>query len=486
MKTSTTSSAAKKFVLKDSNPELIEAVGVNPQGRTYSKSFNDQPGAIRIEDVVSGMKYASLAITDDKEGTLAKVGKSNPWQIEALKVILGSEEEAHKPLSYMLSNHMGLTLDKYMDISGYTPAGHVLDTQGYIAHNDTTIVLAYRCTTSFKDWLTNFSTTSSEWELDEDLAQGYSGWCSGLEGLCCANEYKPRVHTGFYNNFLATAPLLKEYIDPLLQPDQPPRKLFVVGHSLGGGIASLATCYFLLEHDWPNLPHKLISVTAGSPRSCQNSMCEIIEARINELRPLDKAVVSRLVLDKDVVPKVPPAIFGFKHIGKLVFITEEDELLINPKLDNDHIIDQEEITELARSNAALIEEEENYNSDTCERTESDIQCISSYDKLVSKIPKPFRDHMPDFYLNPLLKIFDNEFGIVKQPPTTNNASCISNKEINTNKCCNETSSTSTFNSSIFGGSSSSIKKKNRLRKMLTSFKKMKNKNKNTCEESIAS
>ena len=368
---------------------------------------------------------------------------------------------------------MGMTLDKYIDVSGFTPAGHVLDTQGYIAHNDTTIVLAYRCTTSFKDWLTNLSTTSSAWELDEDLDQGYSGWCSSLDGLCCANEYKPRVHTSFYNNFLATASILKEYIDPLLQPDQPARKLFVVGHSHGGGIASLATCYFLLEYDWPNLPHKLISVTAGSPRSCLNSMCEIVDAKINELRPLDKAVVCRLVLDKDVVPTVPPSIFGFKHISKLVCITEEDELLINPKLDKDHKIDDKEIEEIAGNNPVLLAEE--YN-DEREDTK-DIQNMSSYDKFVSKIPKPFRDHMPDFYLNSLLKIFDNEYGIVKESPV----SC-------PKKCCDdETESISTYNSAVVTGTSKTSKKKSRLRKMMPSFKRFRSsKSKNSCEESIAS
>ena len=466
--------ATKKFVLKDSDPELIEAINVEPQGRIYSKFYTDQPGAVRIDDVVSGMKYASLAITDDKEGTLEKVGKGNPWHIEALKVITGSEGEAYKPLSHILATHMDLTLDKYIDVSGFTPAGHVLDTQGYIAHNDTTIVVAFRCTTSFKDWLTNLSTTSSAWELDEDLDQGYSGWCSSLDGLCCSNDYKPRVHTGFYNNFLATAPILKEYIDPLLQPDQPARKLFVVGHSLGGGIASLATCYFLLEYDWPNLPHKLISVTAGSPRSCLNSMCEIIDAKINELRPLDKAVVCRLVLDKDVVPKVPPSIFGFKHIGKLVYITEDEELLINPKLDSDHKIDDKEIEELAQTNPALLEEEydNNENEDT-----TDVQNISSYDKFVSKIPKSFRDHMPDFYLNPLLKIFDNEYGIVRE----SSVSC-------SKKCCDgENESIITYNSSIITGASSKSKKKSRLRRMMPSFKRFRSsKSKNSCEESLTS
>jgi len=390
------------FYLKDIDPALIDVSGVTPQGRKYDKAYKDQPGAIQIEDVLLGMEYAELAITDEKSDTVAKVAKSNPWHIEALKIICNNnEEEVYKPLSYILSKYMGLTLDKIIDINGISPGGHMLDTQGYIAHNKKSIVLSFRCTTSFKDWLTNFNTTSSQWEIEEDLAQGFSGYCSGLEGLCCFGDYTPRVHTGFYNNFLASLPIIKKYIEPMIKPDQPSRTLYIVGHSLGAGIATLATCYFLLEHDWTQLPHKIVSVTAGSPRSCQGSMKTIIDEKMKELRPLDKAVLCRVVLDKDVVPAVPPALFGFVHIGKLVFITDKGEILINPKLD-DPKVDINKIESESR------EDEEFVTSN------------SKYNETVAKIPKPFRDHMPDLYLYPLLKKYRKEHGTKLQPTMSEN------------------------------------------------------------------
>ena len=145
-------SSKHAFLLKDSPQDLIDAASIKPQGRSYSKEIAEtHPGSIRIEEVVQGMKYAALAITDDKEDTLRKVGKSNPWHIDALKIITGSEEEAHKPLTHILSTHTDLAVDTIIDVSGVTPGGHPLDTQGYIAHNDEVIVLAFRCTTSFKD-----------------------------------------------------------------------------------------------------------------------------------------------------------------------------------------------------------------------------------------------------------------------------------------------------------------------------------------------
>jgi hypothetical protein len=408
------STMVKSFILKDSPSELIATSQVSPKGRAYSKEFSEKPGAVQIDEVVLGTKLACVAITDDEEGTLAKVGKTMPWHIEALTVITGSEEAAHKPLSTILSTHFDLKLDKTIDISGF--AGRFfLDTQGYIAHNDETIVLAFRCTTSAFDWMTNFTTTTSEWEPEIDIPQGHSGHFSCMSGLCCEDEYKPRVHTGFYNNFLATAPLIKKYIDPLLASDQPPRKLFVVGHSLGAGIANMATCYFLLHHDWAQLPHKLVCVTAGSPRSVQGSMRDLIQEEMQKLRPLGKAVICRVVRDKDVVATLPPAMLGFAHLDKLVYITKSGEVLINPVFDESHMITEKElkklklydvndddVTEATEGNTSGLEARD------VEETKETEPVKSKYERKVNLIPRVVRDHMPDFYLKPLIALLEKE------------------------------------------------------------------------------
>ena len=144
------------------------------------------------------------------------------------------------------------------------------------------------------------------WELDIDLDQGHSGWCSCLEGRFFSNTDKPRVHTGFYNNLLQTIPILDEYVKPLLDPSQPPRKLYVVGHSLGAGMSTLATCYFLENYQWKNLPHKLINVSIGTPKSMKKDMAEKIERELNELVPLGKVDMIRVVMNEDIVARVPP------------------------------------------------------------------------------------------------------------------------------------------------------------------------------------
>jgi pimeloyl-ACP methyl ester carboxylesterase len=394
--------SAIQFILKDSPPEVLAVANVEPKGRMYTTEYSMQPGAVRIEDLTLAMKLASLAITDDKEDTLKKVGKTNPWHIKALTIITGSEEEAHKPLSHILENHFNLCCDTIIDVHGRR-GRYFVDTQGYIAHNDEMIVLSYRCTTSGFDWLTNLSTTSSEWEPDIDIDQGHSGHFSCVAGCCrYSGVYKPRVHTGFYNGFLVSASMIQEYINPLLAPDQPPRKLYVVGHSLGAAVATMAACYFLTEFNWAELPHKLVHVTAGSPRAVLGSMQSRIHEEMKKLRPLDKAVICRIVRDKDVVPTVPPEVLGFRHLDKLVYITDDGKIIINPNLGSDNVIDTSTMNELLSTYPALME------SEIEEAKEEGTKTESTYDKRIRMVPRAFRDHMPDFYLVPLIKLFERE------------------------------------------------------------------------------
>ena len=151
-----------EFVLKDSPPEVIAASpGIIPKGRTYDgKIAKQKPGAAKIDEILLGTKLACIAVTDDDEDRLKNVSKLNPWHEVALTTITGSSEEAHKPLTHILDEHFGLKLDHHINISKVTGYMNFVDTQGYIAHNDDTIVVSFRCTTSGFDWLTNFSIAS--------------------------------------------------------------------------------------------------------------------------------------------------------------------------------------------------------------------------------------------------------------------------------------------------------------------------------------
>ena len=124
----------EKQDVDSSSPAVAAEAGAKPEQEVNGKA---------IEEMTRGMVYASLAITDDKEDTLKKVGllwgvqpgsvsvilshmsldqvgKANPWQVEALKIVTGSEEAAHKPLTEILDEYMNLKVDKFIDISGVT------------------------------------------------------------------------------------------------------------------------------------------------------------------------------------------------------------------------------------------------------------------------------------------------------------------------------------------------------------------------------
>jgi len=163
-------------------PTTTTTATTPPTTTTSSAAPPEEAGAdtisTKLDDVVKGMMYASLAITDDQPMTLAKIGKANPWHIQALKLITGDETQAHAPLSKILDEDMELTLVHLIDQQCVTTGCHFIDTQGFIAKNDSMIVISYRCTTSAYDWLTNFQASSSIWEIETDYAQGFSGVCS--------------------------------------------------------------------------------------------------------------------------------------------------------------------------------------------------------------------------------------------------------------------------------------------------------------------
>ena len=49
-----------------------------------------------------------------------QIGKANPWQKQAIKIVTGSKETAYKPLTEILEGQMNLKIDKIIDISGVT------------------------------------------------------------------------------------------------------------------------------------------------------------------------------------------------------------------------------------------------------------------------------------------------------------------------------------------------------------------------------
>ena len=118
-----------------------------------------------------------------------------------------------------------------------------------------------------------------------------------------------------------------------------PKKVYIVGESLGAALSQIAYT-FILEELYPHLQNpeykrvdRLISVTAGCPRVGDRRFRARLLKKIDALRPLDRAVICRMVYNNDIVPHAPPNIIWFRHIDKLVYITKNGEnVIVNPNL----------------------------------------------------------------------------------------------------------------------------------------------------------
>jgi triacylglycerol lipase len=110
------------------------------------------------------------------------------------------------------------------------------------------------------------------------------------------SKTKGMVHDGFYDE------LNKLWKDVENYPTKG-KHVFITGHSLGGAMATLCASR-MCSVSQPML------ITFGSPR-VGNS---------NWIRANNGVGHWRFVNNNDVVPKVPPALLGFRHHGKLCYI----------------------------------------------------------------------------------------------------------------------------------------------------------------------
>ncbi len=96
-------------------------------------------------------------------------------------------------------------------------------------------------------------------------------------------------------------------------------KLYVTGHSLGGALGYLAA--YFIQRDLPVSVSGLY--TFGAPRLLDSG----IAGNLNSLKPFH---VYRYVKAADIVPRVPPAIFGFRHAGEEIYITTKGKQVPKP------------------------------------------------------------------------------------------------------------------------------------------------------------
>eukprot|EP00531_Pseudo-nitzschia_arenysensis_P004014 CAMPEP_0116155186 /NCGR_PEP_ID=MMETSP0329-20121206/22175_1 /TAXON_ID=697910 /ORGANISM="Pseudo-nitzschia arenysensis, Strain B593" /LENGTH=489 /DNA_ID=CAMNT_0003652207 /DNA_START=107 /DNA_END=1580 /DNA_ORIENTATION=+ len=455
---------AKRRSVFDIRTEAMRTDGGQPKkGRIFNAKYGEKNGGVRVDEMIYGLKMAHVSCTDDSDERLEG---SSPNSLAALEKLVGGDEPeitSRFKLSEILKQRFDLNLDCWIDETGWRKT-RAIDTQGFIASNEDTIVLSYRFSTTIYDWMANLSFTSSEWKLDSDEALGHAGVFSSLRGFW--TKIQTTGSSAYYNNFIYTIPQIRKYIiEPLRKGFEPgetftPKKIYVVGCSLGAAISQIAFCFILDElfSDMVNPEYKrvdrLISVTAGCPRIGDRKFRKYVTKKMDALRELDRAVICRIVYNVDIVPHAPPNLLNFYHLDKLVYITKGGEhVMVNPDLskrftkfseiktifstlfqkkkdefdDNEKVKGMKESYERTKARAgqsmptktfsnqtgqpkAIESANPGENAEEEEKTEFEKECDAAAEVI--------RDHMPFWYMAYLEKLKEEQDALQSKPLTS--------------------------------------------------------------------
>lgn len=169
------------------------------------------------------------------------------------------------------------------------------DTQLFIAHNDSAVIIAFRGTKEFKDWLT-------------DAGIGFRHTVHG------------RVHKGFDR---ALDSVWSHITGTLVRIQQNAQSLWITGHSLGGALAALAAARFCLDIDQEIYKPINGLYTFRQPRIGDRAFVKALD---NEILPR----YFRFVNDNDIVPRVPDRLHQYQEGGSICFFDAEGMLHEDP------------------------------------------------------------------------------------------------------------------------------------------------------------
>jgi hypothetical protein len=165
---------------------------------------------------------------------------------------------------------------------GLTECDRLVDAQvgtaGFLIGGDDIIIVVFRGTQDRLDWMTNVR----------------AAWITLQGGT--------RVHTGFFQAYWPIRDPLFAAVVRLLK--RKPRPVYIAGHSLGGALALMATAE-LANHDDAYVRDSIAACyTFGCPRAGDSSFDQYV-----------KVPLYRVTNGVDIVPAVPPAVLGYRHVG---------------------------------------------------------------------------------------------------------------------------------------------------------------------------
>ena len=153
-----------------------------------------------------------------------------------------------------------------------------IGTAGFVVAGDDIIVIVFRGTENDLDWRTNMT----------------AKWITLQGGV--------RVHTGFFQAYWPIRDALFAAVRKLIADK--PRAVYVTGHSLGGALATMATAELANDEEAAIRDSIAACYTFGSPRVGDGSFDQYV-----------KVPLYRVTNGVDIVPAVPPALLGYRHVG---------------------------------------------------------------------------------------------------------------------------------------------------------------------------
>ena len=163
-------------------------------------------------------------------------------------------------------------------------------TQAFVVGDKTKIIVSFRGTEGkIADWVTDIKVFKETWTSENPMGE---------------------VHNGFYK---ALDSIWSQIYKEIVRLSTNEQAIWITGHSLGGALATLAAATFELQQ-----PKVCLNgvYTFGQPRIANHKFAKQYNSKLKE-------ITFRCVNNNDVVARVPPQIFGYSHVGKLMYFDSD-------------------------------------------------------------------------------------------------------------------------------------------------------------------
>lgn len=111
---------------------------------------------------------------------------------------------------------------------------------------------------------------------------------------------KIRIHSGFYKAY-TEAKIFDKIVKVITDKT---KRIEITGHSYGGALALI--CAADLAHRFPDIEYEV--VVFGTPRTGNKAFAEFFDKYLPN--------TSRIENRGDIITKLPPPLFGYRHVGK--------------------------------------------------------------------------------------------------------------------------------------------------------------------------